>query len=30
MEELEQDIDFSSAIVGAQKPTPVKKKSNHK
>jgi hypothetical protein len=26
MEELEQDIDFSSAIVGAQKPTPVKKK----
>jgi len=26
MEELEQDIDFSSAIVGAQKPKPVKKK----
>jgi hypothetical protein len=26
MAELEQDIDFSSAIVGAQKPTPVKKK----
>lgn len=26
MEELEQDIDFSSAIVGAQKPAPVKKK----
>lgn len=26
MAELEQDIDFSSAIVGAQKPAPVKKK----